>query len=185
LAGISAARQAGFDPLKVNVVAMKGVNDDELADFVAWGADNNVHVRFIEFMPFLGNEWKKGGVLTYKEMLDLIRARFALEPVVVEKSAVAKEFKVQGSEATIGFVTSVTDDFCGGCNRIRLTAEGQVKTCLFLKAGTSLRDMMRNGASDDDLAVAVHSALATKWAGHPPMDRLSGLDDKAMVQIGG
>ncbi|MBS1714509.1 MAG: GTP 3',8-cyclase MoaA [Armatimonadetes bacterium] len=185
LQGVRAARSSGFEPLKVNVVAMKGVNDDELADFVAWGIESDVHVRFIEFMPFLGNEWKKGGVLTYKEMLERIQGRFVLKPLTVGPSAVAKEFTVEGTHATVGFVTSVTDDFCGGCNRIRLTAEGQVKTCLFLKAGPSLRDMMRAGASDDDLALTVHAALATKWAGHPPMERLVGLDDKAMVQIGG
>ncbi len=185
LAGIDAALDAGYDSVKVNVVAMAGVNDVELVDFVQFGIDKGVHVRFIEFMPFLGNEWTKAGVLPYREMIRLIETQFKLRPLEIDKSAVAKEFQVEGTRASIGFVTSVTDDFCGGCNRIRLTAEGQIKTCLFLKAGTSLRDMMRQGSSDDELAEAIHVALQTKWAGHPAMDQWVGHDDKAMVQIGG
>lgn len=183
--GIHAALEAGYRSVKINVVAMKGVNEDELCDFVQFAVDNAVHVRFIEFMPFAGNGWNKAEVLTYSDMLQMVKGRFELDPVECEKSAVAKEFTVKGTPASIGFVTSVTDDFCGGCNRIRLTAEGRIKTCLFLLAGTSLRDMVRAGASDEELAQAIHEALKTKWAGHPPMDRWIAHDDKAMVQIGG
>lgn len=185
LAGIDAAVSAGYPSLKINVVAMKGVNEDELCDFVQFAVDKNIHVRFIEFMPFAGNGWDKGEVLPFKQMLESIRSEFELAPIETEKSAVAKEFRVGSTGASIGFVTSVTDDFCGGCNRIRLTAEGRIKTCLFLLAGTSLRDMVRAGSDDEELAAAMHTALKTKWAGHPPMDRWIPHDDKAMVQIGG
>jgi cyclic pyranopterin phosphate synthase len=185
LAGIERALEAGFDSIKINVVLMSGVNEDEICDFVQFAVDRKTHVRFIEFMPFVGNGWNKGGVVPYRKMKGLIEEKFELVPIETEKSAVAKEFQVGATGGSVGFVTSVTDDFCGGCNRIRLTAEGQIKTCLFLLAGTSLRDMVRNGASDDDLAVAIRTALMTKWAGHPPMERLIGLDDRAMVQIGG
>lgn len=185
LSGIDAAIQAGYPSIKINVVAIKGLNDDELVDFVQFGIDRNVHVRFIEFMPFAGNGWAKGGVFTYNDMLAKIREKFELTPLETDKSAVAKEFRVGSGSTSIGFVTSVTQDFCGGCNRIRLTAEGRIKTCLFLLAGTSLRDLIRSGATDEELAEACHAALQTKWAGHPSMDRWVGHDDKAMVQIGG
>lgn len=185
LAGLSAARSAGFDSLKINVVVIGGVNEDEVTDFVAYAVENHAHVRFIEFMPFLGNGWDRNHVVGYHDMLRAIGDKFELEPKDVEASAVAKEFTVKGSQATIGFVTSVTDDFCGTCNRVRLTSDGRIKTCLFLNAGTSLRDLMRSGASDEDLAEAAHTAIRTKWAGHPSMERWMSLDDQAMVQIGG
>lgn len=185
LLGLDAAIQAGFSSIKVNVVAMDGVNGDELCDFVEFGLQKGVHVRFIEFMPFLGNDWSKGRVLTYAQMRTLIEGRYALKPIDMEKSAVAKEFQVDGSGSTIGFVTSVTDDFCGGCNRLRLTADGKIKTCLFLQAGESLMQMFRDGCTDLEVAAAIRNALAAKWAGHPPMERLLGKDNLAMVQIGG
>lgn len=183
--GVEAAIKAEFRSIKINVVALKGFNDDELCDFVQFGIDRGVHVRFIEFMPFLGNQWKKAGVMSYAEMLAKIKTKFEIQPIKMEKSAVAKEFQIAGTQSTIGFVTSVTDDFCGGCNRIRLTADGRVKTCLFLKAGTSLMELCRQDANDDELATAIHDMLSTKWAGHPSMERWVGFDDKAMVQIGG
>jgi len=185
IAGIDAAIDADYDSIKVNVVAMAGVNDDELCDFVQFGIDKGVHVRFIEFMPFLGNGWDKGEVLPYREMLSIIRERFELTPIDLEKSAVAKEFNVGGTSASIGFVTSVTDDFCGDCNRVRMTAEGQIKACLFSLAGTSLMEMARASATDEEIANAIHAGIATKWAGHPPMDKWVRFDNKAMVQIGG
>lgn len=185
LAGVDAALEAGYDSVKINIVVMKGVNDDELCDFVRFGIDRQVHVRFIEYMPFLGNEWKRAGVLTYRDMLAAIQSEFELSPLSVERSSVAKEFGVVSGRSTIGFVTSVTDDFCGACNRIRLTANGQLKTCLFSRAEDSLLDLARSGATDAELATVIHRTLARKWAGHPSMDRWVGLDDRAMVQIGG
>lgn len=183
--GLEQALMSGYRTIKVNVVVMPGVNDDELCDFVEFGRRLGVHVRFIEFMPFMGNEWTTDGVFSYRQMLDNVGKKFSLTPISVDKSAVAKEFWVDGGPSTIGFVTSVTDDFCEGCNRVRLTADGKLKTCLFLKAGTSLMDMCRQGAPDDDLAIAIHSGLSTKWVGHPDMQRWASFDDRAMVQIGG
>ena len=185
LAGISAAQKVGFDSLKINVVVMKGLNHLELAEMVDYGVTNGIHIRFIEFMPFAGNEWERSLVYGYSDMLNDIRSRFMLDPIEVECSAVAKEFKVRGTDTTIGFVTSVTEDFCDSCNRIRITAEGQVKTCLFLESRSSLRDIMRSGGTDDELEQAVRSDLQTKWQGHPPMSTWKNFDHRAMVQIGG
>ncbi len=184
LAGIDATIRAGI-PTKVNVVVMPGMNDDELIDFVKFTQTRPVQVRFIEFMPFAGNLWKASRVFGYAEMRAVLDAHFKLEPIRGHCSDVAKEFSIAGFQGTVGFVTSVTESFCDGCNRIRLTADGHVKTCLFLPQRTSLRDRLRAGASDVEIADAVRADLKTKWAGHPPMDNWKQLDQLSMVQIGG
>lgn len=184
LEGIEAAIAAGI-PTKINVVVMPGMNDDELVDFIEFTRDRAVQVRFIEFMPFAGNLWKPERVFGYAEMRSVSDSHFALEPVTGQPSDVAKEFSIPGFRGTVGFVTSVTESFCEGCNRIRLTADGHVKTCLFLPQRTSLRDLMRAGASDSEIATVIRADLNTKWAGHPPMDNWKQLDQLSMVQIGG
>lgn len=185
LAGIEATIDAQIESIKLNVVVLPGTNDDELVDFVEFVRDRPVQVRFIEFMPFLGNNWKVERVIGYREMMERIGSNHALIPMPGEPTDVAKEFQVAGFAGTVGFVTSVTESFCGGCNRIRLTADGKFKTCLFLPARSSLRDMMRGGAPDDELAIAIRADLQTKWAGHPPMAQWSQLDNRSMVEIGG
>jgi len=185
LAGIGAALDAGYESVKINVVAMAGVNDDELCDFIDHFHDQPVEVRFIEFMPFLSNDWKKAKMLPYDQMRSLLESKYNLTPIPTERSAVAKEFAVQGAKVRVGFITSMTDDFCGGCNRLRLTADGRLKVCLFAKTGPSLRDAMRNGATDDELADTICTALDGKWAGHPPMHRLVETNDLPMISIGG
>ena len=167
--GIKSTIAAGIST-KINVVVMPGVNDDELGDFVEFVRDRDAQVRFIEFMPFAGNLWKPERVFGYADMRRVLDADFNLQPIIGHPSDVAKEFSISGFKGTIGFVTSVTDSFCSGCNRIRLTADGHVKTCLFLPQRTSLRDLMRAGASDSEIATAIRADLDTKWAGHPPMD---------------
>ena len=185
LAGIADALAAGFDSVKINVVAMAGVNEDELCDFVDHFRDEQVEIRFIEFMPFLSNGWHKGRMLTYAEMRKRIEAKFELSPVKLEDSAVAKVFDIKGAAAQVGFITSMTDHFCGGCNRLRLTADGRLKVCLFAKTGPSLRDAMRSGATDDDIVDTIRTALNGKWKEHPPMNRLTQVNDLPMITIGG
>jgi cyclic pyranopterin phosphate synthase len=185
LAGIDAALKAGFQTVKLNVVVMAGVNDDELCDFLERFKDVPLEVRFIEFMPFLSNGWQKGKMLAYAEIRRRIESKFRLTPVATDDSAVAKEFSVDGAQVKVGFITSMTDSFCGGCNRIRLTADGRLKVCLFAKTGPSLRDAMRLGASDDELAETIRHALDGKWAAHPPMDQLVQTNDLPMISIGG
>lgn len=184
LAGIEASIKAGLDT-KINVVVIPGVNDDEILDFVEFASKRPIQVRFIEFMPFLGNEWKPDKVFGYREMLDVIEPKFLVEPISRTASDVAKEFRIGGGLGTLGFITSMTESFCSDCNRIRLTADGHFKTCLFLPERTSLRDMMRDGAEDEQLARVIHADLQTKWAGHPPMHEWRQLDHLTMVQIGG
>lgn len=185
LAGIESAILAEIESIKLNVVVLPGTNDDELVDFVEFVRDRPIQVRFIEFMPFLGNNWKVERVIGYREMLEKIGTRHNLIPMPGEPTDVAKDFRIESFTGTVGFVTSVTESFCGGCNRIRLTADGKFKTCLFLPARSSLRDMMRGGAADEDLAQTIRADLQTKWAGHPPMTQWSQLDNRSMVEIGG
>ena len=185
LQGIDAALAAGFQSVKINVVAMAGANEDELCDFVEYFWDKPIHIRFIEFMPFQSNGWNKGSLIPYREMKSLIEERYSLVPLAPEPSAVAKEFSVQGGNVQVGFITSMTEHFCGDCNRIRLTADGQLKVCLFAKSGVSLRDMLRSGAGDDEIAQAVRNELNGKWAGHPAMDQLVQVNDRPMIAIGG
>jgi cyclic pyranopterin phosphate synthase len=185
LAGIDAAFDAGYPTIKINVVAMADVNDDELCDFIDRFQDRRVEVRFIEFMPFIKNGWQKGRMMPYVEMREKIEQRFELIPLEDEASAVAKTFAVAGAQVRVGFITSMTDDFCGGCNRLRVTADGHLKVCLFGKSGPSLRDAMRSGSTDDEVADLVRVALDHKWAGHPPMNRLVESNDLPMIAIGG
>lgn len=185
LAGIDAALKAGFAKLKINVVAMANVNDDELTDFVARFWNESIQIRFIEFMPFQSNGWEKARMMPYLEMRAALESRYRLISMEPEPSAVAKEFAVEGARVQVGFITSMTDDFCGGCNRLRLTADGKLKVCLFAPTGPNLRDAMRSGAGDDDLADIIRNALDGKWAGHPPMQHLVRVNDLPMISIGG
>lgn len=185
LSGIDAAIEAGFDSVKVNVVVMAGVNDDELLDFVEFARSRPVNVRFIEFMPFDGNGWKPVSVLPYREMRSQIESKHTLRPISTAREAVGKDFEIEGFVGTIGFVTSMTESFCDGCNRVRLTAEGAFKPCLFSGSETSLRDPMRAGASDDELEATIRASLAGKWKGHPPMNLLASFPNRSMVAIGG
>ena len=183
--GIKAAVKAQFESLKINVVVMSGINDHEMCDFISKFCDDPIEIRFIEFMPFLSNDWEKGKMVPYAQMRSRIEAAFTLRPIDSGPNAVAKEFEVVGARARIGFITSMTEHFCGGCNRIRLTADGHLKVCLFSKTGPSLRDAMRGGARDDELESMIREALDTKWAAHPPMTQLTQTNDRPMISIGG
>lgn len=185
LRGIDAAISAGFDSIKINVVVMEGVNDSELLDFVEFARQRPITVRFIEFMPFEGNGWRPNSVVSYAQMRSMIEAKHELISVDVEANAVGKDFAIKDHLGQIGFVTSMTDSFCSTCNRVRLTAEGQFKACLFAGAETSLRDPMRSGAKDDELAEIIRASLNQKWRAHPPMNLLPQVSNRSMVAIGG
>lgn len=185
LAGLDAALEAGYDFVKVNMVVMAGVNEDEILDMIELTRHRPIHVRFIEFMPFEGNGWKEASIFSYAEMRRCIESKHTLIPLDVEPSAVGKDFAIPGFAGKVGFVTSMTDSFCSTCNRLRLTAEGALKVCLFSGAEVSLRDPMRAGADDLELEAIVRAALDLKWRGHPPMNLLPQVANKSMVAIGG
>lgn len=183
--GAEAALAAGFAPIKINTVVMRGVNDDEIMDFVEWAKDRPVNVRFIEYMPFPGNHWAKGGLMPYAEMRTLIEERYRMAPLATDASAVGKDFALVGHQGTVSFVSSMTDSFCSGCNRLRVTADGNIKSCLFHPAEKSLRDAMRTGADDTEIARLILAAVDAKPAEHPPMEELLTVENRAMIEIGG
>ncbi len=166
LAGIDAAIDAGFDPVKVNVVVMKGINDDEIVDFAEFGRARGVVVRFIEFMPLDADEiWNNDLVLPQSEILEQIDAAYPIEPIP-RTSAPASRYRYLDGGGEIGVVASVSESFCDTCDRVRLTADGQFRSCLFATDETDIRALLRDGASDDQVADALAGTVAAKWAGH-------------------
>ena len=176
VAGLEAAAAAGLAPVKVNAVLLRGVNDDEATDLLAWCLDRGYQLRFIEQMPLDPQHgWDRSEMVTADEVLELLGARYALTPAEQRGSAPAEEFLVDGGPATVGVVGSVTRPFCGACDRLRLTADGQVRNCLFARDESDLRTPLRAGATDAQLAARFRAAVAGKRAGH-------GIDDPAFVQ---
>lgn len=185
IGGIESALSAGFDWLKLNVVVIKGVNDDEIMDFVEWARRVPINVRFIEYMPFKDNQWSTSNVLSYAEMKQLIGKYYRLIPIQPESGAVAKDYAVEGFAGTISFITSMTDSFCGTCNRLRLTADGSIKSCLFFPAEINVRNELRGGISHARLADLIQSAVLLKPKEHPSMDEIVAWENRAMIEIGG
>lgn len=166
VAGIDLAVQLGFKP-KLNCVVMKNFNDDELCDFVEWTRDRNVDVRFIEYMPFSGNRWQTEKLMPFNQMLSTIKTQFPdINELPNGPNDTSKAFKVDGFQGQIGFITSMTEHFCGSCNRLRLTADGNLKVCLFGNKEVSLRDATRANSSRDDLIALIGAAVYRKKKQH-------------------
>ena len=189
LDGLEAALRAGLSPVKVNCVLMRGVNDDEIVEFAAFGRDREVTVRFIEFMPLDADEaWSADKVVPAAEVVAAIDAAFPLEPVdpVGDRgSAPAERFHYRDGQGEVGVIGSVTRSFCGTCDRVRLTADGMFRNCLFAVAETDLRAVLRGGGSDDELAAAIAADVGTKWAGHSVGRVEFRRPARSMSQIGG
>lgn len=185
LDGIDAAVSAGFDPVKINAVLMAGINDDEILDFAEFGRSRGVIVRFIEFMPLDADEqWGPDRVVPLRSIVETVDAVHPLEPVA-RTSAPANRYRYRDGKGEIGVIATVTEKFCSTCDRIRLTADGQFRNCLFAIQDYNLRDAIRAGATDDELSSIMEGAVAEKWAGH-------GIDtvhfirpSRNMSQIGG
>ncbi|ERE88118.1 molybdenum cofactor biosynthesis protein 1 isoform X2 [Cricetulus griseus] len=165
--GVHKAIELGYKPVKVNCVVMRGLNEDELLDFVALTEALPLDVRFIEYMPFDGNKWNFRKMVSYKEMLDTIRQRWpGLEKLPEEDSSTAKAFKIPGFQGQVSFITSMSEHFCGTCNRLRITADGNLKVCLFGNSEVSLRDHLRSGASEEELLRIIGAAVGRKKRQH-------------------
>lgn len=185
MAGIEAALCAGFDPVKINVVVIAGVNDDEILPFVDFASDKPMNVRFIEYMPFKDNHWVPEGVVSYQNMRNVIASKYTLEPLTKPLGDVAKDFGLRGHRGTVSFITSMTESFCRSCNRLRLTADGALKSCLFYAPELSLRDPLRRGATDQDLEELILLGLSQKPEAHLPAEELASGDNRPMIEIGG
>ncbi|XP_015713006.2 molybdenum cofactor biosynthesis protein 1 isoform X1 [Coturnix japonica] len=182
--GIHKATELGYRPVKVNCVVMRGLNEDELLNFVDFTKDLPLDVRFIEYMPFDGNKWNFKKMVSYKEMLDTIKQRWPeLEKLPCEASSTAKSYKVPHFQGQISFITSMSEHFCGSCNRLRITADGNLKVCLFGSSEVSLRDHLRSGASEEELVQIIGAAVSRKKKQHAGMFNISQMKNRPMILI--
>lgn len=167
MAGLAAARAAGFAPIKLNTVLMKGVNDDEAVPLMEWALREGYQLRFIEQMPIDGAHiWSRPDMITGGDILALLRQSHDVTALPGRGSAPAELYEVDGGPGRVGVIASVTMPFCGACDRLRLTADGQLRSCLFARTETNLRDPLRAGASTEELADLVHECLKGKLPGH-------------------
>ena len=185
LDGVDAALAAGLSPVKINVVVMRGQNDDEVLDFAEFGRRKGVEVRFIEYMPLDAEEsWQAEAVVTLTEITERIGKVFPFE-AHRQGSEPASRFRYLDGKGHFGVVASVTRSFCGSCDRIRLTADGQFRNCLFGLDEYDMRTPLRSGATDDDLAEIMRGAVTAKWAGHSIGKVHFIRPSRSMSQIGG
>ena len=185
-AGIKAAQDAGINPIKINAVLLKGVNADEAPALLEWALTNNLALRFIEQMPLdAGGIWERSSLVTADDIYSDLSTRYELTPCDGRGSSPAEEFFVNGGPATVGIIGSVTRPFCGACDRLRLTSDGQLRSCLFSLEEMDLRTAMRNGASDEDIAARFRKTVAGKLPGHGINDPKFIQPQRPMSAIGG
>jgi cyclic pyranopterin phosphate synthase len=177
VAGLAAAAEAGLGPVKVNAVLLRGINDDQAPELLRWCLEHGYQLRFIEQMPLDAQHgWSREKMVTAEEILAALEAEFDLEPAEEPRgSAPAELFAIDGGPATVGVIASVTRPFCGDCDRVRLTADGQIRNCLFAREESDLRGALRAGASDEELAERWRVAMWGKRPGH-------GIDDESFLQ---
>ena len=175
--------------VKVNMVVMKGLNESEINDFVEWTKREPVHVRFIEFMPFTGNRWTSNKVFTMQQMLDMIKENYEVIRLQDEKHDTAKGYKVPGHQGTFSIISTMSDNFCGNCNRMRLTADGKMKNCLFSEQETDLLSALRKG---EDVAPLIYKSISSKakqLGGQFTADfehlHAENIHNRSMITIGG
>jgi len=187
LESIEASLQNNFEPVKINMVVMAGVNEHEMLDFVELARSKPVNVRFIEYMPFKGNQWDPTGVVSYAVMRERIEERYDLHamPETFITNRVAEDFVIPGFRGKISFIASMSRSFCATCSRLRLTADGALKACLFFPAQAQLRDLLRMGATDAQIKDVISQSILAKPEGHPDPTELIALNDLSMIEIGG
>jgi cyclic pyranopterin phosphate synthase len=186
LLGIEAAKSAGFDPVKINAVIERGANDDELIGLAQFGRDEGIEVRFIEFMPLdASDEWQRGKVVGQDEIVAQLTEVWPLELVPARGAAPADRWRYLDGAGTVGVIPTVTKPFCGDCDRVRLTADGQFRTCLFATDEFDMRAALRAGDTDDQIAALIEAAVGTKWAGHQINQVNFVRPTRSMSQIGG
>ena len=187
LEGLEAALKLGFAPVKLNVVVIRGANADELLDFVEFVRDRPVSVRFIEYMPFRANNWRQDRFMPFREMKSVIEEKYPLVPLdnPDDPSRVAREFSIQGFRGSVGFITSISEHFCGNCNRLRLSADGCMQLCLHNPGELNLRHLLRAGCPDEEIARLLRNALAAKPYEHHALESPCGGRDRTMIEIGG
>jgi GTP 3',8-cyclase len=186
IASIEAAQASRLRPVKVNAVLVRGLNDDEIEDFAQFARDLNLIMRFIEFMPLdAGHTWTRDRVVTAAEIHERISARWSLVPVAHERSETARRYRFADGRGEIGLVAPVSQPFCGHCSRIRLTADGKLRTCLFSKDDHDLKFLLQRGASDAEIENEIRAIVAQKEKGHRINEPDFVPPARSMVFIGG
>lgn len=188
LKAMEAAEQAGLGPIKINVVLLAGINDDEILDFADFGRSTNRIVRFIEFMPLdAPGHWQRSEVVEGADVFQIINECWPLEPINADTvdPAPAQRFRYLDGIGEIGLISSVSQPFCGTCNRLRLTADGAIRNCLFSDDELSIRDLLRSGTSDQDIALSFRQAVWGKFPGHGINDPDFLRPRRSMSMIGG
>jgi cyclic pyranopterin phosphate synthase len=178
LRGLAAADKAGLRPVKINMVPVRGINEDEIVEFAKITVDSDCHVRFIEFMPSADVDfWSPEKYITTDEIKGIIEAISPLEPVRVRKNGPSKYFRLRGAKGVIGFISALTHHFCGDCNRLRLTSDGKLRPCLFSETEIDLLSPLRSGAGDSEIERLLRLSVQIKPEGHTVGSR----DDKRSV----
>ena len=190
LAGVAAAQQAGLQPVKINTVLMRGINDQEALPLLGWAIEQGVQLRFIAQMPLDAQHgWNRKTMITAAEIMDRLSSEFSLAEDPADReargSAPAELFRVDGTDHRVGIIAAVSQPFCGACDRVRLTSDGQLRNCLFARTEQDLRTPLRAGATDDQLADQWISAVAGKLPGHGIDDPSFLQPDRPMSAIGG
>ncbi|MDA8432330.1 MAG: GTP 3',8-cyclase MoaA [Nitrospiraceae bacterium] len=192
--GIAAAGKAGLRPVKINMVPMRGVNDDEALEFAGLTLSSDLHVRFIEFMPSGDNGyWSPERYISTEELKKIIAALGPLVPVRIRKNGPSRYFRIGGAKGVVGFISAITHHFCSACNRLRLTADGKLRPCLFSETEIDLKAALRSGGPDDEIARLIRLAIKAKPEGHAMGDTVSrrgplavgGGKKRPMAKIGG
>jgi cyclic pyranopterin phosphate synthase len=175
--------------IKVNMVVMKGINEEEIIDFVEWTKELPIHVRFIEFMPFDGNRWNSNRVVTMQQMLDRINEKYQVNILQNKPHETAKNFQVDGYKGSFAIISTMSAPFCGDCNRMRLTADGKMKNCLFSESETDLLTAFRNG---ENITTLIHQnikekkqALGGQFTTELDKIETANLHNRSMISIGG
>ena len=188
LSNISLLLENGFR-VKVNVVAMKNFNEDEILSFIEWTTREKVHVRFIEFMPFAGNNWQWERILSYRDILDMVEEKYEIIKLKDEEHDTAKAYQVEDAPGTFAIISSMTNHFCGTCNRLRLTANGKLKNCLFSNEEVDLLTAFRN---KKDIVPLIKNSISKKYFKHGGIAELEklnpsspGFSERSMILIGG
>lgn len=184
---IQKAHELDFHPLKINVVVMKNVNDDELIDFVDFVKDTSMNVRFIEFMPFGNNHWNYDRFISWNETKRIIETKYQLFELPAGPNNVAKDFGIVGSSGKVSFISSISSHFCATCNRLRIDARGNMRLCLFATGENELRfkELLTTGYSDEEICRLIEDTLQLKWKSHPGVEELMSFEQNNMLSIGG
>ncbi len=188
LDGLKEAEKAGLQPIKINAVIIKGFNDDEIIDFALLTKKKNYHIRFIEYMPFEAREtWNEGKFLAVSDIISTINSFQEISPLDPPsvRTGPARRYKFEDGVGELGFISPVSDHFCSSCNRLRLTADGKLRTCLFSDVELDLKEILRNGCNDDDLRKTLFEAIKTKPEKHLINENIFKKCTRSMSLIGG